>query len=121
MASLLALVAQNNVCAQQQVELINAPSSTHLGRETVTVPMKLVMNRPTVEVKVNGQGPYLFVLDTGAGTNVLDPKLAKELGLESSGETKIGDPSNPEAIDAKTYELASLSVGEARFEVSFRT
>ncbi len=97
----------------------NAPKSTRLPRQAITVPMKLVMNRPTVNVEINGKGPYLFVLDTGAGVCVLDPKLAEELELKSTGTTQIGDPSNPQAIEVDTYQLSNISVDEARFaEVS---
>ncbi|MHA1289663.1 MAG: retropepsin-like aspartic protease, partial [Candidatus Thorarchaeota archaeon] len=33
-------------------------------------------------VYINGDGPYNFVLDTGAGGTVMDPELAKKLGLD---------------------------------------
>ncbi|MHA2199268.1 MAG: retropepsin-like aspartic protease, partial [Candidatus Thorarchaeota archaeon] len=36
-----------------------------------------------VPVHINGQGPYDFVLDTGAGNSCVTPKLADELGLEA--------------------------------------
>lgn len=39
-----------------------------------------------VAVMIGGKGPYHFVLDTGAGTTAITPKLAAELGLESKGE-----------------------------------
>lgn len=34
-----------------------------------------------VPVSINGQGPFEFVIDTGAGGTVITPKLANELGL----------------------------------------
>jgi len=35
-----------------------------------------------VPVRINGDGPYDFVLDTGAGGTVVSPELAKKLGLD---------------------------------------
>jgi hypothetical protein len=37
--------------------------------------------RPTAEVKLNGQGPFKFVVDTGSNTSVLSPRVAKTLEL----------------------------------------
>ena len=37
--------------------------------------------RPTAEVKLNGQGPFKFVVDTGSNTSVLSPRVAKALEL----------------------------------------
>lgn len=38
-------------------------------------------SRMTVEVDINGTGPYRFVVDSGADTSVVGRKLAEELGL----------------------------------------
>lgn len=43
-----------------------------------------------VEVTLNGHGPYLFGLDTGSGSAfILNPKLARELALPTTGHTKM--------------------------------
>jgi predicted aspartyl protease len=41
------------------------------------------IGRIVVPVMVNGTGPYLFVLDTGATNTVLTPQLVATLGLQS--------------------------------------
>lgn len=92
-----------------------APQSSRLGREPIKVPIEFVMGLPTIEAKINGQGPFRFIFDTGAGTVVLDESLAKELGLEPTGTTRIGDPAAPEAVEAKTYTVDQISIGEAQF------
>jgi predicted aspartyl protease len=46
---------------------------------------KLIM----AQVKVNGRGPYWFLVDSGASRSVIDPTLAKELGLKFSSQTSI--------------------------------
>ncbi len=42
------------------------------------------IGRILVPVTVNRQGPYQFVLDTGANRTVLTPRLVAELGLETA-------------------------------------
>ncbi|HEX8857119.1 MAG TPA: retropepsin-like aspartic protease, partial [Thermoleophilaceae bacterium] len=38
-----------------------------------------------VPVYVNGEGPFAFILDTGASQSVIDTALARELKLEKTG------------------------------------
>jgi hypothetical protein len=48
-----------------------------------SVRLHVVMGRPIVDqVFINGQGPYRFLLDTGAQTNQLQAALAQKLGLQ---------------------------------------
>jgi hypothetical protein len=46
------------------------------------------IGRILVPITVNGQGPFRFVLDTGANRTVLTPRLAATLGLEVSASRK---------------------------------
>jgi hypothetical protein len=67
---------------------------------------------PVVEARVNGQGPLLFVLDTG-GHDILTPAAAKALGLPLSGagfSLGAGRGSTP----TQYTKVASLELGEAR-------
>lgn len=41
---------------------------------------------PMVQVRVNGAGPYWFIVDSGASRTVLDAGLVEELGLKITGE-----------------------------------
>jgi predicted aspartyl protease len=41
----------------------------------------IVRNRPWTSVYIEGQGPFRFLLDTGAGVAVIDPRLAMRLQL----------------------------------------
>lgn len=53
------------------------------GIKTV-VPVKLINDRPVIELKVNGKDrPLRFVLDTGSGISVISQKTAKELNIRS--------------------------------------
>ncbi|MHC5003519.1 MAG: aspartyl protease family protein [Planctomycetota bacterium] len=93
-----------------------APARSRLGPGPGRIPMRLEMGRPVIEATINGAGPFPFVLDTGAGVIVLDPDLVEELSLEPTGTTRIGDPSAPEALEASTYTVASVGLGDATFE-----
>jgi predicted aspartyl protease len=60
--------------------------------ELPTVPLRVLeahgATLALVPVTIAGQGPYLFALDTGASTTVLDSSIADELGLERTGERR---------------------------------
>jgi predicted aspartyl protease len=71
--------------------------------------------RPVVAVKVNGTGPYDFLVDTGATVTVLDTALFNELGLRAEGTAKIissaGASSQIRSV-VKEITLDCLSVGD---------
>jgi predicted aspartyl protease len=62
-------------------------------------------------VRVNQQGPYEFILDTGAGTSLVSPKLAKQLSLTVLG-SKEGQTAGGK-ISVSLAKLHSLAVGSA--------
>jgi predicted aspartyl protease len=47
------------------------------------------IDRMTVEVFINGQGPYAFVVDTGADRSALSTPLAAKLGLERGRDVML--------------------------------
>jgi hypothetical protein len=53
------------------------------GVASATVPFRLLNNHIYVQAKVNGKGPYTFIVDTG-GHALIAPELVAELGLRSS-------------------------------------
>jgi hypothetical protein len=63
-------------------EQMLAPTSVvTLPKEGATVPMNSDGGRPIIEVRINGSGPYRFMLDTGATMTLLDPEVARALSL----------------------------------------
>ena len=58
-----------------------------------------ISSRMSVQVHVNGQGPYKFVVDSGADTSVVGEKIAAKLGLPDAdsitllGMTEVTDVS----------------------------
>ena len=45
--------------------------------------------RMVVPVTVNGEGPFRFILDTGANRSVLSPQLVERLGIVTSGSGEV--------------------------------
>jgi hypothetical protein len=71
---------------------------------------------PVIEVMVNGQGPFLFGLDTGAqGGSRIDISLVEKLQLKSSGQVQATDGSGRSPQAADTVKLDSIAIGNLRF------
>jgi predicted aspartyl protease len=63
-------------------------------------------------VEVNDQGPFDFILDTGAGTSLLSIELAEKLKVKILG-SKEGQSAGG-AVSVSLAKADSVSVGEAR-------
>jgi len=71
---------------------------------------------PVVEVKLNEQGPFIFMIDTGAGMQAdIDPSVAQRLRLKLSGRAINGDPSGQNDREVATTTIESLTIGKAEF------
>src|ERR1043166_2064968 len=71
-----------------------APSAEPQDRTVTVAPMQMRAWMPVVEVKLNGQGPFAFMIDTGAGMQAdIDTSVAARLNLQPSGRAINGDPS----------------------------
>ncbi len=56
----------------------------------LTVPLRIVEHAPVAEqVYVNGQGPFRFLIDTGAEGTIVHPAVAARLGLRPEFRTEI--------------------------------
>lgn len=49
------------------------------------VPFRLRDNQPLTAVQINGQGPFTFLIDTGAMAMVVKISVAQQIGLEQRG------------------------------------
>jgi hypothetical protein len=71
---------------------------------------------PVVEVKLNGQGPFALMIDTGAGMEAdIDPSVAQRLNLQLTGRAINGDPSGENDREVATTTIDSLAIGKAEF------
>ncbi|MBV9009125.1 MAG: serine hydrolase [Verrucomicrobia bacterium] len=64
----------------------DAENSVNIPPDGVSVPMLSLGGRPGLNVRINGQGPFPFVIDTGANRTVIEPTLARELSLPSASD-----------------------------------
>ena len=86
------------------------------GSTAVDVPMLSRGPQPAVEVMINGKGPFLFAIDTGAGLQAdIDPALVSQLKLQTNGKVRAGDPSGQNAREFDTVLIGSISLGGAEF------
>lgn len=59
-------------------------------RQRVRLPFQQQRNFIIVSAKINGTGPYNFLLDTGAGTSLItSPRLADSLGLRRGEKFRV--------------------------------
>ena len=79
-----AVVAQAHVGPQVPVS-----ARIEIPGDSVTVPMQDMGGRPVVELKINGKGPYRFILDTGAVTTVVSDELSRELSLSPPAGVRV--------------------------------
>jgi Aspartyl protease/PDZ domain len=55
------------------------------GKVTAFMPFTLNIHHIYIKVFVNGQGPFMFLLDSGAGMSIIGKHLADQLQLEDAG------------------------------------
>jgi hypothetical protein len=80
------------------------------GKTSTTVPFELLNNHIYVQVKLNGQGPFRLLCDTG-GANIVTPELAQRLGLKTEGALQgrgVGEKSE----DVALTKIDSVQVGD---------
>src|SRR2546421_2270040 len=71
---------------------------------------------PVIEVKLNGQGPFAFMIDTGAGMQAdIDTSVAVRLKLRSNGRAINGDPSGENDREVETTTIDSIAFAGAEF------
>jgi len=93
-----------------------ARSADSAAKLPIAITMQTEAGMPAIEVMVNGQGPFLFGIDTGAqGGARIDSSLVEKLGLKSSGQVQATDGSgrNPQTVE--TIKLDSVAIGNLRF------
>jgi hypothetical protein len=80
------------------------------------VPFAFIRGSPFVDVRINGRGPYRFVVDTGSWQTFVDPALVEELGLPAErGAARFRDFSGG-YITTDVVRMDLLDLGGTRFE-----
>jgi predicted aspartyl protease len=71
-----------------------------------------LIGRLLVPVTINGQGPFRFVLDTGANRSVLTPQLAAHLGLPVSTTNRLTMTGVTGSASVPTVAVDWIKVGD---------
>ncbi len=98
-------------CTHNIAEVPDACSS---GRDAITdrlvnIPFKVVDGRIYVDARVNGKGPFIFAVDTGAsGMGRADASLTTALSLPIKRTGEATDGVNSAAVDMTSFESLEL-------------
>jgi predicted aspartyl protease len=69
--------------------------------------------RVTVQVSIEGQGPYRFLVDTGAEATVVSREIATELALAPAGSAIVVGMASE--VEADLVDVANLSLADMDF------
>jgi len=110
LAFLMGLFPVSVVVAQTPAEGIHL----EVPPDGTSMPMAVIGDQPAVEVTINGEGPYVFLVDTGAaGGGRIDPELAAKLDLETLGQVQVGDPSGRNRATRDLVRVDHVRFGDA--------
>lgn len=99
------------------VALLLIQMPVYASEKIIEVPMKFRGVMPAVEVFVNGEGPFLFAIDTGGqGQARADSSLVEKLKLKKIDEVLAGDGSgrNTQTLDIVGFD--TLKIGDLEFK-----
>lgn len=111
--------AEAQRCRGSQLSLVpeTIPVSEGEGDETTAVAVTDRIGRVVAEVMVNGQGPYRFIIDTGANHSAISRELAGELGLASTeaGQVHtINEAALTQLVNLDSVQYAGVTFGDVR-------
>lgn len=85
---------------------------TKLPKEIVSVPMDNWGGRPVVQARINGQGPFKLLIDTGTtSAAILSDSLIKKVGISVAGPA----PSLGAIGEDDHVTVEAITIGEAEF------
>jgi len=78
--------------------------------ESASVPFELLKTKHiTLDIKVNGKGPYRVIFDTGSPMTLLNNKLAKAAGLPAGGGIFGGRPATVKSLEVGGAKVENIS------------
>jgi hypothetical protein len=101
LSAILALLVATAGCSQPTSVASIPPPPHTIDDEWTTVPTEFVRQCFFVSLRVNGSGPYRFLLDSGAFPTVLDDDVADALSLPAIQPPRdVSPPPNTRLVDA---------------------
>jgi hypothetical protein len=90
------------------------------GATQASIPVQIAENHVYLDVMLDGKGPFHFTFDTG-GANVIDPAVAKQLGVAGGGSTQVTGVGSESAASSfavvKTLQAGDATVSNQVFLV----
>jgi Aspartyl protease len=74
------------------------------------------IGRVVVPVKINGRGPYRFIVDTGANHSTISPDLVRELGLKTDTQALVTLDGITGAAQVTYVSIDRLQAGDLTLE-----
>lgn len=114
----LALGPAGSAAAQPdpQMHVMRMPPPAPMTGPGVSAPLTFTAGMPTIEVMVNGKGPFRLGFDTGAMGGIhIAAAAAERAGLSVVGEALATDPSGRNPQHIKLYGPAQVQVAGRRF------
>jgi predicted aspartyl protease len=74
------------------------------------------IGRIVVPVKINGRGPYRFIVDTGANHSTISPDLVRELGLKTDTQSLVTLDGITGASQVTYVSIDRLQAGDLTLE-----
>lgn len=80
----------------------------------IVVPIQMQGSRVTISMRIDGQGPYCFMIDTGAFAGLIREDLARSLHLPVTGQTRFKSAVLP------LYAAGDVAFGDVFHQSQFR-
>jgi len=90
----------------EDVAVVQAPENP------APIKFRKSLNLIFASLKINGQGPYDFAIDTGATQTVLSEKLVAAIGLKPITSTLVFGIGGTGKVETKLYSVKELSLGD---------
>ena len=92
-----------------------SPENTRLGEDPSLLPTRFWGGYFLVEATLEGQGPYTFMLDTGADCMLVSPEIARRLSDQVVASTNSVRGANGDiATSPGVLRVNALEVGDLR-------
>jgi hypothetical protein len=105
------LEVNSDVAERMRVPGQNVHDFSITGATSTTVPLQIVNNHVYLTVRLDGRGPYTFVLDSG-GDYIVTPEVATALQAKTTGGIQLQGVGS--ATEAATFaRITSMAIGDA--------
>ena len=90
------------------------------GYKSVKLPFKLIRNLVVIKLKINGKGPFNFILDTGVGLMLItEPKLVDSINIQNKRTIKMMGLGDGDAEEAYVTPPLKVDIpGMTSYDVS---